>query len=215
MQDFQYHGELTCSLRLKTALAKLFNNRFDPVHEVTPNHILAGGGCSAILNCFFRAVADAGDGVLIAAPYYVGFDMDLTLNNNVVPIPVPVSVDEFSTHAEIQALEKKLAECKRDGVKVKAVLLCNPQNPLGRCYTREMVIAYAQFCEQHNLHLLSDEIYALSIFKSNHYPNPPPFVSALSVDFKAVGVNPERVHVAYAMSKDFNANGFRVGIEYA
>jgi aspartate/methionine/tyrosine aminotransferase len=74
-----------------------------------------------------------------------------------------------------------------------------------------VVIAYCLFCEEHNLHLISDEVYALSVFPSRDNPHPNPFVSALSIDLESFGVTPSRVHVLYGMSKDFNANGFHAG----
>jgi hypothetical protein len=42
--------------------------------------------------------------------------------------------------------------------------VCNPQNPLGRTYSRETLLAYARFCEENDLHLVSDEIYAMSVY---------------------------------------------------
>jgi len=97
------------------------------------------------------------------------------------------------------------------GVRVRAVLLCNPQNPYGRCYTPRALEGYAKFCEAHDLHLISDEIYALSTFASADVPAPAPFASILSLDLDALGVRRERVHVLYGMSKDFGSNGFRAG----
>ena len=65
-------------------------------------------------------------------------------------------------------------------------------------------------CSKHNIHLISDEVYAKSHFSSTDVPNPPPFVSVLSFDL-AKYINPALVHVIYAMSKDFYANGTRIG----
>lgn len=48
-------------------------------------------------------------------------------------------------------------------------ILCNPQNPLGRTYPRSTLIAYAKWCEANDVHLVSDEIYAMSVYDS---PNP-------------------------------------------
>ena len=44
--------------------------------------------------------------------------------------------------------------------------MCNPQNPLGRTYPRETLLEYARFCEENDLHLVSDEIYALSVYEN-------------------------------------------------
>lgn len=65
------------------------------------------------------------------------------------------------------------------------------------------------FCAKNNLHLISDEVYALSA----HQPIPDdtvPFTSILSVDSEEAGKGNPDVHVIYSLSKDFGCNGIRV-----
>jgi len=207
--DFTYGDGLCGTSRLFDALAGFFNGWFHPITDVLPSHIITGSGASCILAQLFRAIADEGEGVLIAAPYYPGFDNDLILMDNMIPIPVNVPLDDMFQPREVECLEQALL---RSTIPVKAVILCNPHNPLGRCYSREVIVSYANLCQRHNLHLISDEIYALSVFPSREVPSPERFVSALSVNFEEVGVDSGRIHVVYGMSKDFNANGFRVGV---
>ena len=103
-------------------------------------------------------------------------------------------------------------------------MLCNPHNPLGQsfprcplaasvltllpptepgfCYSRETLLAYCRFVEKRNLHLISDEIYALSTFSSPSSPDAQSFVSILSLDvLKEAGCCPSRVHAVYGASK--------------
>jgi len=184
---------------------------FKPFKPVTEDHLFTGGGASVVINSLIRVVSDKGDGVLLAAPYYIGFDIDLALHNETIPIPVPVSQERYFTMDEVALLERQFEQTEKAGIKIKAVILCNPHNPMGQCYPPEVLIAYAKFCEKYNLHLLGDEIYALSIFPTEEKPKPEPFVSLLSIDWAKHAVNPARIHVAYGMSKDFNANSFRIG----
>lgn len=179
---------------------------------VTEDHIVTASGASAVLSGFFGSVADKGEAVLLAAPYYVGFDFDISVANGLLPIGFPVTPNEFFTLKETVALERHYHQTTRSGMKIRAVILCNPHNPMGQCYPPEVIIAYAKFCEKYNLHLLCDEIYALSVFPSKEKPNPVPFTSALSFDWSKHGVNPARIHVVYGMSKDFNSNSFRIGV---
>lgn len=71
-----------------------------------------------------------------------------------------------------------------------------------------------EFCQEHGLHLIVDEIYALTDL--NTAPaKAPAFVSALSlteplVPEGAVKVDPSRVHVVWSASKLFGMSGFRV-----
>jgi gliotoxin/aspirochlorine biosynthesis aminotransferase len=90
------------------------------------------------------------------------------------------------------------------------VVLSNPHNPFGRYYARSVLEQVLQFCQQRNLHLISDEVLALSSFPSPDLPHAPPFCSALSLDPSALACDPNRVHVLWTMSKDLGASGFRV-----
>lgn len=66
-----------------------------------------------------------------------------------------------------------------------------------------------KFCQYHQLHLISDEIYACSVFDSGE-PNAIPFTSILSIDTDQY-IDPELLHVTYGLSKDFGVAGLRLG----
>lgn len=70
----------------------------------------------------------------------------------------------------------------------------------GRCYTREVLEAYMRLCQKHNVHLISDEIYALSVWNNPDAPNAPGFTSVLSIDTASL-IDPSLVHVLWGMSK--------------
>jgi aspartate/methionine/tyrosine aminotransferase len=139
-------------------------------------------------------------------PYYSGFDTDVSLPNGVQAVPVEIPIDEL--------LERKLAELNplgSDGKAVKGtvagIILCNPHNPLGRCYPLSVIEGYARLCEKYNIHLLSDELYALSAFPNpDGLPSSPPVISPLSLDSVSLGVNHSRIHILYGVSKDFGSN---------
>jgi aspartate/methionine/tyrosine aminotransferase len=211
-EDFTYGDGFNGTSRLCNALSSFFNSQFNPHRPVVADHLMTGAGLLPLISEITRVIANPGDGILLAAPYYQGFDFCLTIQNGVIPVGVPVPPSDMCTMAELAYLEQGLREGNAKGITIKGVILCNPHNPLGRCYPREVIIAYLRFCETHDLHLISDEIYALSVFSSRDTPHPNPFVSALSIDLESHGVNPSRLHVAYGMSKDFNANGFRAGV---
>lgn len=103
--------------------------------------------------------------------------------------------------------------------RIKAVLLCNPHNPLGRCYPKKVLLEVMEFCQEHGLHLIVDEIYALMDLDLNDggegRGEKTKFVSALSlteplVPEGAVKIDPSRVHVVWSASKLFGMSGFRV-----
>lgn len=69
----------------------------------------------------------------------------------------------------------------------------------GRCYPQETLKEIMRFCESHKLHLISDEVYALSVFNQDD-PNLPNFTSVLSFDPKDL-IDINRLHVIYGFSK--------------
>lgn len=86
-------------------------------------------------------------------------------------------------------------ELAAEGIRTRAVILCNPHNPLGRTYPKETLLAYAKFCEDRDLHLVSDEIYAMSTYEGE-------FTSMLSLGDELGDFDMARLHVVYGMSKE-------------
>jgi 1-aminocyclopropane-1-carboxylate synthase len=80
-------------------------------------------------------------------------------------------------------------------------------NIVGRCYPIRTLKSILHFCATHSLHLISDEIYALSTFSA---PDAVPFTSVLSLDTSSV-IDPDLVHVTYGLSKDFGSAGLKIG----
>ena len=66
------------------------------------------------------------------------------------------------------------------------------------------------FCQKHHLHFVSDEVYALTSYENPDIPDPIPFVSALSLDVTALGVDPSLTHTVWSTSKDFGQSGVRM-----
>ncbi|KAI9678980.1 MAG: hypothetical protein M1822_007406 [Bathelium mastoideum] len=110
----------------------------------------------------------------------------------------------------VNRYEKTLREAETNGTKIRALILVNPHNPLGRCYTGEALEAYLRLCAKYHVHLISDEIYAMSVFPNDDVPYPKPFISVLGFNLKDY-IDPSLVHVLYGMSKDFCSNGLLVG----
>ncbi len=96
--------------------------------------------------------------------------------------------------------------------RIRALVLTNPQNPFGQCYPVDVLEACVRFCQDRNIHFISDEVYALSCFDDDDEADTglPPFVSALHLDLDRLGVDRARVHVVWSTSKDFGSSGFRM-----
>lgn len=89
-------------------------------------------------------------------------------------------------------------------------MLCHPHNPLGQCYPRETLIAFMKLCKKYNIHLLADEIYAMSVYDIDD-PNAVKFESILSIETEKY-MDSRYLHLLYGMSKDTAASGIRMGV---
>lgn len=124
--------DLWGSRRLRAALAHFYTSFFHPARPVDSSHLIVGAGCSAILDQLFHVLLDPGEGILLSKPYYSGFDRDLRPRSGAVLVGVPL--DEGGRGGEGSVEErfgKALKEQREKGVKVKAMIVCNPQNPRG------------------------------------------------------------------------------------
>lgn len=126
--------------------------------------------------------------------------------------PVPVIfdnlMDSFNSDAITQALEKAFSNSLRP---VKALIVTNPHNPLGRCYSQDNLLAFTRFCGRHDIHFISDEVYALSTYGNDQTASATSsFVSALSLNLEDVECERSKVHVIWSMSKDLACSGLRL-----
>lgn len=115
--------------------------------------------------------------------------------------PVPIgSLEDVTTMTGVKKHEEALITSRERGIKIRGLMLCNPHNPLGRCYAPEVLEAYLSLCSKHNIHLISDEVYAMAVFSNQDIPDPMSFTSILSLDIGKF-CDPALVLVVYGMSK--------------
>mmetsp|Transcript_8273 Transcript_8273/g.24874 ORF Transcript_8273/g.24874 Transcript_8273/m.24874 type:complete len:710 (-) Transcript_8273:70-2199(-) len=138
------------------------------------NIFLTNGASNGIAMVLQGLLANNDDAVMIPIPQYpiysaliaklggrqVGYDLDESLN-------WAVSREE---------LETKLSKARGDGLDVRAMTMINPGNPSGNVMTHEDVRIIAQFCSDHGIVLLADEVYQANVYAENSA-----FVSAKKV----------------------------------
>ncbi|KAJ6532906.1 PLP-dependent transferase [Mycena vulgaris] len=216
-QHLRYRATL-----LKTALPTVedlipeyINEHFHPRVPVTRENSVSGPGIGAVLAQVVWALAGEGEGVLMSVPFYDDYVRDITHPALAVLVraDVPSKVNSLSTDV-LPYLEAKLLDSERgSGVKIRAMLVPNPHNPLPQIASREVIVGYARLAQKYNIHLIVDEVYGLSTFASAYPPAiNVPFASALTYDFSALGVDPARVHVVAGPTKDFGASGLKLGL---
>ncbi|KAF4175171.1 hypothetical protein CNMCM8694_007396 [Aspergillus lentulus] len=126
-------------------------------------HIVNTSGCSSAIEQLSWAFMEPGEGMLLGKPYYGTFIADISVRPSAVVIPVNFGkVNPLSPEA-ISQYKKAVTDFEfSTGNHVPAVMLCHPHNPLGRCYPRSAIIDLVKMCQAHQMHLISDKIYALA-----------------------------------------------------
>ncbi|KAL2071895.1 hypothetical protein VTL71DRAFT_13130 [Oculimacula yallundae] len=206
---FTYRFSTMGGPRFPIAMAAHMNEYFDPHTPVEASHILTGSALTSIHEMVGLSIGDPGDGILVSRPVYGRFELDFgnTAELNIVYTDNE-NIDPFSPEI-VQQYQKAFDHSAARGVKVMAVLIVNPHNPLGRCYPPSTLVALMKFCQQNSIHLISDEVYALSVYDTG-IPDLPTFTSVLSINPTDL-IDIEKLHVFYGMSKDFAAAGLRLG----
>ncbi|EGR51401.1 uncharacterized protein TRIREDRAFT_56572 [Trichoderma reesei QM6a] len=202
--------------RSRSAIATFLTKHLHAVSPIKPEHVAVVSGCTAAVEHISWALADPGDLILLGRPYYGAFPWDATIRTGAKLAYVDFGDEDPLGDTCVKKYEDRILEAKANGENVTALLLCHPHNPLGRCYPLHVLIDLLKLCNKHKLHLISDEIYALSVFENTVDAEPPlchppaPFHSVLSIDLTGL-IDPAYVHVIWGMSKDFGANGLRLG----
>lgn len=164
--------------------------------QIQPDWIVFSPDVMRGMNWAAQTIARAGDGILLQTPVYAPF-FELVQNGDFVMQDAPlVEDDQGRWHLDVAALEEAVTPQSR------AYLLCNPQNPTGRVFTRAELEALADFALRHDLYILSDEIHADLIYsESRHIP-----IASLDPDIA------QRTFTFIAPNKTFNIAGLKMGV---
>lgn len=211
-QLLTYNNGPSGSLRCKKAISKFLNRHLHPCTPIDIADVVVTNGVSAATEHCSWALCDPGDGILLGRPYYRSFLKDLGTRPSVQVIPVNFGAMDPLDVSSVAEYERALSSSLHKGIKINAIMLCNPHNPLGRCYSREFLVQLMKLCQKYRVHLISDEIYALSVWRQGSSNSEPiqPFTSVLSIDPTGI-LDSTLLHVLWGTSKDFGANGLRCG----
>lgn len=179
-------GTIELRTALSQHLAELYGVRYNPELE-----ILITVGVSEALYLAMTAVIDPGDEVIIPEPCFVSYAPEVTFAGG-VPVLVPTRVeDDFRVTAA--TIQEAITP------KTKALLLGYPNNPTGAVMTREIMQEIAGLAEEHDLLLISDEIYDRLVYGVQHTCVP-----------SLPGMR-DRTILLGGFSKDYAMTGWRLG----
>jgi aspartate aminotransferase len=150
------------------------------------------GGSEAILFAIFATTSD-GDEALVCEPYYTNYNSYATMAG-VRLVPLTTRGEDGFHLPPREAWERALTP------RTRLVLLCNPNNPTGTVLSRDELERVAEFCRDHGLFLISDEVYREFVYDGRTA------ISALSLP----GYE-DHVILVDSLSKRFSACGIRLG----
>ncbi len=175
---------------LREALSRWLRDHYGLSYD-PENEMIITSGVSEGLDIAIRAVVDPGDEVLVTEPCYVSYSPCVTLAGG-RPVPVPcVEEDQFRLNPD------RLME--RVTGKSKALVMNFPNNPTGAVMGREDLRAIADIACDHDLVLISDEVYSELTYNGSH------------VAAATVGDLAQRTITLNGFSKAYAMTGWRIG----
>ena len=153
--------------------------------------VLVASGATAGLHSAILALLNAGDEVVLFEPFY-GYHLNALKSVGAKPVVVALAAPDWSLDVD----ELKAAISPR----TRAILLNTPANPSGKIFTREEIEAVAALVIEHDLFLITDEIYEYFIYDGARH------ICAATLD----GMR-ERTIVVSGFSKTFSVTGWRLG----
>lgn len=173
----------------------------DPETEITVTCGSTEGMIAGMLAC-----VDAGEEVVVFEPFYENYAPDAILSD-AVPVHVPLYQTANGWHFERDELRAAFNE------RTKAIIICNPNNPTGKVFTREELEFIAQLCQEFDAICFTDEIYEHIIYRDEgggmRDENNKSHLSHISM--AQIDGMRERTVVVNSLSKTYSVTGWRVG----
>ncbi|WP_411823434.1 pyridoxal phosphate-dependent aminotransferase [Leptospira sp. 'Mane'] len=179
------------TVSLKEAIIQKFKTDNGLTYE--KNQIIVGTGGKQVLYNFFMATLNAGDEVIIPAPYWVSY-ADIVRLAEGVPVIVPTDISTGFKISPAQ-LEKAITP------KTKVFIFNSPSNPTGAAYTRSDVEGLVKVLEPKEIITVSDDIYEKILYDGLEFVNP----AMISATMK------EKTFVINGVSKAYSMTGWRIG----
>ena len=160
--------------------------------KYSPSEVLVTPGSGPALRAACTGFLTAGDECIIPDAHFV-LDTNITDLLGVKAVFVPLR-EENNFHLVLDDLRKAVTP------KTKMIFITNPNNPTGTVYTEKELRGIADVALEHNLYVLSDEIYTEYLFDNRKH------FAIASID----GMK-ERTIIAQSLSKTFAMTGWRIG----
>lgn len=177
-------------MELREEICNYLERKIHVKYSPKTETVVTVGGSEAI-DIALRCMLDPGDEVLIPQPSYVSY-LPCAVMADGVPVVIPLQYEnEFKL--TVEELEKYTTP------KTKILIMPFPNNPTGSIMTKEELEPVAKFIVEHDLYVLSDEIYSELSYAGEH------------VSIASLPGMQERTVVINGFSKGFAMTGWRLG----
>jgi len=161
---------------------------------IDTKHIQVTNGGSEAISMAMFAVAESGDEILTFEPLYTNYNSYAVVNG--ITLKAILTTLENGFHLpQRNSIENAITR------KTKAILICNPNNPTGTVYTKEELRLLVDIAKEHNLFLLSDEVYREYTYDGREHVSLFSFMQEI----------PNLAIVLDSMSKRYSLCGIRLG----
>lgn len=164
-----------------------------------------------------RAFTNEGDGILIQQPVYYPFSEVILDNNRKLVNSDLIQGKNGRYEIDYEDFEQKIIK-----ENVKAFILCNPHNPVGRVWNRQELETIGDICKKHSVLVISDEIHADFVWQGKHqvfatlkkeYQDMTITCTAPSKTFNIAGLQSSNIFIAnpklrHQFKKQINVSGY-------
>jgi L-glutamine---4-(methylsulfanyl)-2-oxobutanoate aminotransferase len=180
----------------------------DPETEITVTCGSTEGMIAGMLGC-----VDEGEEVIVFEPFYENYAPDAILSD---ATPRHVTLYPPTTDGESWTFDRDELRAAFNQ-KTKAIIICNPNNPTGKVFTREELEFIADLCQEFDVIAFTDEIYEHIIYDlgvgNSDFGSEPAHGSRLTghISMAQLDGMRERTVVVNSLSKTYSVTGWRVG----
>ncbi len=179
-------GDLALREAIAAKIVSLYGRSYNPASEIT----VTAGATQAIFTAI-AATIHPKDEVIIFAPAYDCYEPAIELFGGVA---IPVQLKAPLYKPDWEEVEAKI------NVRTKMIIINSPHNPSGMLFTKEDMLQLQSLAEQHNLLVISDEVYEHIIFDGAKHQSAALFDSLST-----------RTYITASFGKTFHNTGWKMG----
>jgi len=190
-QDKSTYSACEGAYKLREALAAKIKS-FNKIDISAEHELMVSHGATGAFVCAVQTLFNPGDEVILFEPFY-GYHKNILNLMQINVSAVPISLSDFSI--DMDYLESVITK------KTRGIVVCTPNNPTGKVFSRAELQAIGDFANKHDLTIITDEIYEYITYPGFEHVS----IASLSDELK------QRTLTISGFSKTFNMTGWRLG----